>query len=107
VLAFSAGDPSQGPPHTKDNIKMAPVVPLFSTQHRFLKKFRHTHTHTKKKKILHELSLNITINGKSLENYLSEYLDCLIVEVSRLQHSHCTFQREQACESVCMHTGDE
>ena len=25
--------PSQGPRHTKDVIKMAPVVPLFSTQH--------------------------------------------------------------------------
>ena len=25
--------PSQGPPHTKDVIKMVPVVPLFSTQH--------------------------------------------------------------------------
>ena len=25
--------PSQGPRHTKDVIKMVPVVPLFSTQH--------------------------------------------------------------------------
>ena len=25
--------PSQGPRHTKDAIKMVPVVPLFSTQH--------------------------------------------------------------------------
>jgi len=25
--------PSQGPCHTKDVIKMVPVVPLFSTQH--------------------------------------------------------------------------
>ena len=25
--------PSQGPRHTKDAIKMAPVVPLFSSQH--------------------------------------------------------------------------
>ena len=25
--------PSQGPRHTKDFIKMVPVVPLFSTQH--------------------------------------------------------------------------
>ena len=25
--------PSQGPRHTKDVIKMEPVVPLFSTQH--------------------------------------------------------------------------
>ena len=25
--------PSQGPHHTKDVIKMVPVVPLFSTQH--------------------------------------------------------------------------
>ena len=37
VLASSAGGPgsisSQGPRHTKDVIKMVPVVPLFSTQH--------------------------------------------------------------------------
>ena len=25
--------PSQGPRHTKDNIKMVPIVPLFSTEH--------------------------------------------------------------------------
>ena len=25
--------PSQGPSHTKDVIKMVPVVPLFSTEH--------------------------------------------------------------------------
>ena len=34
VLASSAGSiPSQGPRHTKDVIKMVPVVSLFSTQH--------------------------------------------------------------------------
>ena len=37
VLASSAGGPgsipSQGPRHTKDVIKIVPVVPLFSTQH--------------------------------------------------------------------------
>ena len=37
MLASSAGGPgfnsSQGPRHTKDVIKMVPVVPLFSTEH--------------------------------------------------------------------------
>ena len=37
VLAASAGGPgsisSQGPRHTKDVIKMVPVVTLFNTQH--------------------------------------------------------------------------
>ena len=29
----SGSIPSQGPRHTKDVLKMVPVVPLFSTQH--------------------------------------------------------------------------
>ena len=33
TIAFPGSIPSQGPRHTKDVIKMVPVVPLFSTQH--------------------------------------------------------------------------
>ena len=33
VLEVPGSIPSQGPRHTKDIIKMEPVVPLFSTQH--------------------------------------------------------------------------
>ena len=32
-VEFSGSIPSQGPRHTKDVIKMIPVVPLFSTEH--------------------------------------------------------------------------
>ena len=33
VREVSGSIPSQGPRHTKDVIKMVPVVPLFSTEH--------------------------------------------------------------------------
>jgi len=33
VREVPASIPSQGPRHTKDIIKMVPVVPLFSTEH--------------------------------------------------------------------------